>query len=218
MIAKTKTAIVLLLLLGTWFVLQNISSVRAIPIKQALASFPTTLGQYTMVHASKSTPGVRKMLGVDDEINFTYRAPTGQVINLYVGYYSAVGVTGGYHSPRNCLPGGGWGIDQITPYTLDTGIEGNTQSVISEMLIRNGNQYQVVLYWYQNRGRIIASEYWEKIYLVLDSLGMQRRDGTFVRIMKTVAEDDIGTASTEAAAFAEQVMSALESHLPGRSL
>ena len=53
---------------------------------------------------------------------------------------------------------------------LDKGIEGKDEATVSEMLIRNGDEYQVVLYWFQNRGRIIASEYWEKIYLVLDAL------------------------------------------------
>jgi EpsI family protein len=218
MIPKKVTITILLLILGTWFVLQNSSSVTAVPIKQSLASFPKRIGQWQMVHSSQSAEDVIEMLGVDDDIHYTYRNPAGKHITLYVGYYSAVGVSGAYHSPKNCLPGGGWGIDTINPYTLGIGIEGESQSVISEMLIRSGNKYQVVLYWYQNRGRIIGSEYWEKIYLVLDALRMGRRDGTFVRIMSTVQGDDIEKASQEAGAFAEQVMKNLEAYLPGRTL
>lgn len=218
MIPKKATFTVLLLILGTWFILQNSSSTTAVPIKQSLASFPKRIGQWQMVHSSQSAENIIKMLGVDDDLHYTYRNPAGKVITLYVGYYSAVGVSGAYHSPKNCLPGGGWGIDAINPYTLGIGIEGESQSVISEMLIRSGDKYQVVLYWYQNRGRIIGSEYWEKIYLVLDALRMGRRDGTFVRIMSTVQGDDIAKASQEAGAFAEQVMKTLESYLPGRTI
>jgi len=218
MIPKKITLIVLLLTLGTWFLLQNSSSVTAVPIKQSLASFPKSIGQWQMVHSSQSADDVIEMLGVDDDIHYTYRNSEGTLITLYVGYYSAVGVTGAYHSPKNCLPGGGWGIDAINPYTLGIGIEGDAQSVVSEMLIRNGNKYQVVLYWYQNRGRIIGSEYWEKIFLVVDALRLGRRDGTFVRIMSTVQGDNIEKASQEAGAFAEQVMKTLESYLPGRIL
>ncbi len=218
MIAKKVTITILLLTLGAWFILQNSSSVTAVPIKQSLTSFPKIIGQWQMIHSSQSAEDVIEMLGVDDSISYTYSNPAGQLITLYVGYYSAVGVTGEYHSPKNCLPGGGWGIDAINPYTLKIGIEGESQSVISEMLIRSGNQYQVVLYWYQNRGRIIGSEYWEKIYLVLDALRLGRRDGTFVRIMSTVQGDDITKASDEAGAFAELVMKTLESYLPGRSI
>jgi len=218
MIPKKSTFIVILLILGTWFAIQNSSSVTAVPIKQRLASFPKTIGQWQMIHSSQSADDVIKMLGVDDDIHYTYQNPAGKLITLYVGYYSAVGISGAYHSPKNCLPGGGWGIDAINPYTLGIGIEGESQSVISKMLIRNGNKYQVVLYWYQNRGRIIDSEYWEKIYLVLDALRMKRRDGTFVRIMSTVQGKDIAETSQEAGKFAEQVMKTLESYLPGRTL
>ena len=218
MIPKKITLTVLLLTLGTWFLLQNSSSVTAVPIKQSLASFPKSIGQWQMVHSSQSADDVIEMLGVDDDIHYTYRNSEGTLITLYVGYYSAVGVTGAYHSPKNCLPGGGWGIDAINPYTLGIGIEGDAQSVVSEMLIRNGNKYQVVLYWYQNRGRIIGSEYWEKIFLVVDALRLGRRDGTFVRIMSTVQGENIEKASQEAGAFAEQVMKTLESYLPGRIL
>ncbi|HIQ37675.1 MAG TPA: EpsI family protein, partial [Desulfocapsa sulfexigens] len=144
MIPKKITLIVLLLTLGTWFLLQNSSSVTAVPIKQSLASFPKSIGQWQMVHSSQSADDVIEMLGVDDDIHYTYRNSEGTLITLYVGYYSAVGVTGAYHSPKNCLPGGGWGIDAINPYTLGIGIEGDAQSVVSEMLIRNGNKYQVV--------------------------------------------------------------------------
>lgn len=218
MIPKKITLTILLLIMGTWFVLNNSASVTATPIKQSLASFPKHIGQWEMVHSSESSKDVITMLGVDDDIQYTYRNPDGRYISLYVGYYSAVGVKGGYHSPKNCLPGGGWGIDDINPHTLGIGIEGNSQSVISEMLIRSGDSYQIVLYWYQNRGRIIASEYWEKVYLVLDALRLQRRDGTFVRIMSAVPGDDIAATSQEVGAFAEQVMTTLESYLPGKTL
>ena len=218
MIPKKVTIIVLLLTLGTWFLIQNSTSVTAVPIKKSLASFPKTIGQWKMVHSSQSAENVIEMLGVDDDLHYTYRNPEGNLITLYVGYYSAVGVSGAYHSPKNCLPGGGWGIDAVNPHTLGMGIEGESQSVVSEMLIRSGNKYQVVIYWYQNRGRIIGSEYWEKVFLVFDALRMGRRDGTFVRIMSTVQGDDIAKTSRETGAFAEQVMKALESYLPGRTL
>ena len=218
MISKINTIIVLLFLLGTWYLLQNSIAVTPTPIKQSLESFPTTIGQWKVVHTSESSEDIIEMLGVDDDLQYTYQNPEGKIVTLYIGYYSAVGVTGAYHSPRNCIPGGGWGIDDISPVTLGTGIEGNNRSVVSQMMIRNGDQYQIVLYWYQNRGRIIASEYWEKIYLVLDALRIKRRDGTFVRIMATVQGNDFAAASDDATEFSEQVMNYLESYLPGSTI
>jgi len=159
--------ILVIILFGlTWYLLQMTSTVTPVPIKKTLASFPQKIGSYQLVNSSQSSFEVIEMLGVDDHIHFVYGDPSGNTVSLYVAYYDSVGVDGGYHSPKNCLPGGGWGIDTIKSVTLQAGIEGSKTSTVSEMLIRNGSKYQVVLYWFQNRGRIIGSEYWEKIYLV----------------------------------------------------
>lgn len=218
MISKVRVLIVLLLCALTWYAMQSTAEVRPVPIRQSLSTFPHTIGAYSLSNSFQSSAEVIEMLGVDDYIQYNYNSPDGRRINLYVGYYQAVGVQGGYHSPRNCIPGGGWGIDRIEERKLDAGIEGQDTSTVSEMLIRRGNEYQVVYYWYQNRGRIIASEYWEKIYQVLDALFKGRRDGTFVRIMTSVAGDDIAATEADMKVISEQVMAQLKDHLPGAKL
>jgi EpsI family protein len=215
---KGRLFIVLLMFAATWYILQTTSAVTPIPIKKSLASFPEEIGGYRLSDSFQSSADVVKLLGVDDYIQYNYVTPSQSWANLYVGYYSSVGVGGGYHSPKNCLPGGGWGIDTVKTVRLRAGIEGKSTSTITEMLIRQGDEYQVVFYWYQNRGRVIASEYWEKIYLVLDALLKGRRDGAFIRIMVTVKEADIEGAERRAQKFAEQVMVTLENHLPGSRL
>ncbi|PIE59078.1 MAG: EpsI family protein, partial [Desulfobulbus propionicus] len=82
----------------------------------------------------------------------------------------------------------------------------------------NGGSFQVVFYWFQNRGRIIGSEYWEKIYLIWDALTKGRRDGAFVRIISMVDGDGISAAEQRVAAFAEMVIPELEQFLPGEFL
>jgi EpsI family protein len=218
MISKTRAIIVLSLFALTWYVLQSTSEVTAVPIKKPLSAFPHQLNGYTLANTFQSSSDVLKLLGVDDYIQYNYENSSKQRINLYVGFYKAVGVTGGYHSPKNCIPGGGWGIAEVKDVALRSGIEGRKESTVAQMLIRNGSEYQVVLYWYQNRGRIIASEYSEKIYQVLDALLQKRRDGTFVRIMAVVREGDIAEAETRVRQFAEQTMTTLENHLPGARL
>jgi EpsI family protein len=220
MISKGRVVTVLALLAVTWYILQTTTEVTAVPVKKSLSLFPKQIAGYHLSNSFQSSAEVLEMLGVDDYIQYNYidEAKTNSRINLYAGFYKAVGVSGSYHSPKNCLPGGGWGIDRVQKVSLQTGIGGNDQAVVSEMLIRNGSEYQVVLYWYQNRGRIIASEYWEKIYLVLDALFKGRRDGTFVRIMTVAQDGDIEAAREQVQKFAEQVMPLLENHLPGASL
>lgn len=211
--------VVLLLLIGvTWVYLQKSSSVRPVPIKKSLSNFPQTISSYRLSNSFQSSADVIEMLGVNDYIQFNYISDYGDLINLYVGYYRAVGVEGAYHSPKNCIPGGGWGIHAVKEVKLQRGIEGNKHSVVSQMLIRRASEYQVVLYWFQNRGRIISSEYWEKIYQVLDALLKGRRDGTFVRIISHVQNGDIRETEARVKSFAEEVMGELENFLPGAEL
>lgn len=218
MISKARVLIIITLLAATWYTLQTTSQVTATPIKKSLSLFPHQIADYHLSNSFQSSAGVIEMLGVDDYIQYNYIDEANTYINLYAGFYKAVGVSGSYHSPKNCLPGGGWGIDTVKKVVLETGIENKRQSTVSEMLIRNGAEYQVVIYWYQNRGRIIASEYWEKIYLVLDALFKGRRDGTFVRIMTVAQDGDIKGAEARIKSFAEQVMPLLDQYLPGASL
>lgn len=218
MISKPRAIIVLALFALTWYVLHSTSGVTAVPIKKPLSAFPQRLDGYSLANSLQSSSEVVELLGVDDYIQYNYEDSAKQRINLYVGYYKAVGVTGAYHSPKNCIPGGGWGIAEVKDVDLRSGIEGKSQSTVAQMLIRNGSEYQVVLYWYQNRGRIIASEYAEKIYQVLDALLKKRRDGSFVRIMTVVRDGDIAAAESRVKEFAEQVMTTLDTHLPGARL
>ncbi len=209
---------VLVLLAATAFLLQQTGEVRPVAIRKSLASFPHTIGPWQLAKTFQSSSDVLELLGVDDYIQYNYISPSNEMINLYAGYYRAVGVEGGYHSPKNCIPGGGWGIDSIDSVVLDTGLGGRRFSTVSQMIIRRGKEFQVVLYWFQNRGRIIASEYWEKFYLVWDALFMGRRDGTFVRIIMFARDGDIAATKDKAKRFAESVMVELAEYLPGEKL
>jgi hypothetical protein len=47
-----------------------------------------------------------------------------------------------------------------------------------------------MIYWYQGRGRIEASEYRDKINTVWDSTLRRRSDGAMVRVMTSVGGDE----------------------------
>ena len=218
MIGKGRVLIVFMLFALTWYILQTTSEVTAITINKSLSGFPHTVGKYSLSNSFQSSAEVLKLLGVDDYIQYNYVDKSQDRVNFYAGYYGAVGVSGSYHSPKNCLPGGGWGIENVKRVVLNVGIGGKKQSTVSQMLIRNGKDHQVVLYWYQNRGRIIASEYMEKVYLVVDAILKGRRDGTFVRIMAVDSDGDLEATEQRVYKFAETVMPLLENYLPGAQL
>ncbi len=98
---------------------------------------------------------------------------------LYVGYYQSQRTGATYHSPQNCLPGAGWQFVESTylPVTV-----GGSVVTINQVVIQKGLDKQVILYWYHDRGRVIASEYWAKAYLLWDAATRNRTDGALVRI------------------------------------
>jgi hypothetical protein len=54
-----------------------------------------------------------------------------------------------------------------------------------------------MIYWYQGRGRAVASEYWGKVYTVIDSVRLRRSDGALVSV--TVPFVNSETAALETA-------------------
>jgi len=216
-ISLYRVLLVLLLLGCTAFLLHGVTGTARTPIKRPLAQFPATLGEWQVTSSHESSQAVVEMLGVDDYIEYNYSAPRLPSVNFYAAFYESVGTGGGYHSPKNCMPGGGWGIDSVQ--TVEIVPQGARPPVtITKMIIRNRNEYQVVMYWYQNRGRIIASEYWEKIYQVVDAVVMGRRDGTFVRLLAPVVNNDIQATEQELQRFAGLALAELDNFLPGRKL
>ena len=212
---KSRIVILLLCFVSTGYLIHHTNTVKPVAIKIPLDKFPRQIGDWKVEEVIHSSASVVQMLGVTDYINYEFVNSVGKRVNFYVGYYHAVGVDGAYHSPKNCLPGGGWGIASEKKVTLPVK---DGAATVTEMIIQNGPARQIVFYWYQNRGRIIASEYWEKIYLVLDALLRHRRDGAFVRIMAPCNKDSIQARETELKRFAAMVLEELKSFLPGADL
>src|SRR5437773_6776624 len=83
------------------------------------------------------------------------------------------------------------------PGTITITPEERPAFVANKYLIQNGDHKELLVYWYQGRGRAVASEYWGKVYTVLDSVRMRRSDGAMVRI--TTAVNDSKPATLQAA-------------------
>lgn len=149
--------------------------------RQPLKNFPEQLGEW-----SKAKPDqiidepTMKVLRASDYILRDYQRPDGQAANFYVGYYATQRDGASYHSPLNCLPGSGWTLSNADKVTISLP---NGQSFsANKYVIQNGDYKSLMIYWYQGRGRAVASEYWGKIYTVIDSVRLRRSDGAMVRV------------------------------------
>ncbi len=175
--------------------------------RTTLAAFPSTLGDWKQKGIDiKFDAGVESVLGTTDYTMREYTAADGRIANIYVGYYASQRAGATYHSPQNCLPGAGWVMRE--PQFIDiTTADGRTFTA-NRYIIENGVYKEVMIYWYQGRGRIEASEYRDKVNTVIDSVTRRRADGAMVRVMTSVGHDEAASltaASDLAARLAEQL-------------
>jgi EpsI family protein len=180
-----------LFIVGASFVLTSAYLVHAsqpeqIPPRAPFASFPTQIGGWTGQSAPDFERDVLQVLGVDEYVNRYYLSGK-QLAHVYIGYYRSQHTGSTIHSPMNCLPGAGWAPVTSGRIALSVSANGASSSVaVNRLIIQKGLDKQVVLYWYQSHGRTIPSEYWSKIYLVLDSIRLNRSDAALVRVIAPI--------------------------------
>ena len=186
----------------------------SVPVRsRQLSSFPATVGAWN----GRDVPideRVQDVLKASDLLNRVYVDTSGaNHIGVFVAYYDSQQRGGAIHSPKNCLPGAGWAIvrTEIAPITLPGHPE---PARVNQVLIQNGLSKQLVLYWYQSQGRIVASEYTAKICLLWDAATKNRTDGAIVRIVVPVFEDNEEAALNEARDFLGQAYPDLRELIP----
>jgi len=181
---------------------------EVVPEHEPLARLSTRLGEWRQRGDEiRFDPAVEDVLRASDYTMREYAALDGRVANIYVGYYSTQRTGATYHSPLNCLPGAGWVMSEPEVVSITTP-EGRTINA-NRYLLENGVYREVMLYWYQGRGRISASEYRDKLNTILDSVTRRRTDGAMVRVMT-----DVGDSEPKAQAAAADLAGQLEDQLP----
>ncbi len=184
------------------------------PLRKDFTDFPLHIEQWTGRELGIGAE-ILQVLKVDDYMMRQYRGAQGPPIGLYVGYYKSMRQGATYHSPKNCLPGSGWYFVQTGKMRLSVADQAGKTVEINKFVIQKGLDKQLVLYWYQDRGRVITSEYWAKIYMVWDAIFKNRTDGAFVRLTVPFTNDNEEKVLEQAEAFTERVFPLLQEYLPG---
>jgi EpsI family protein len=172
-----------------------------------LASLPLEVGQWHGTDVELESPVV-KAIGADDYLNRLYTGPHGNEIGLYVGYFGMQRTDESIHSPRNCLPGTGW--EPVGSSYISLQLADGHEVRINQYLVQKGFDRQVVLYWYQSHGRVIASEYTAKLYMVKDAITMHRTDSALIRVNTPLTD----SGKDRAAAFVADIWAQLDQRIP----
>ena len=205
-----RTALVVMLIVGAGIYSRGAGAVEATVERSPLVELPATIGQWQGREAAPLADDVVATLGVDDYVNRRYTDAAGLPVGLYVGYYHSQRQGDTIHSPQNCLPGAGW--RPVASGRVSVDADGRTVEV-NRYVIQKGLDRQVVLYWYQGRGRVVANEYANKGLLMLDAARLNRTSGGLVRLIAPVVTT-AEAATAELTSFAAALFPHLDRHLP----
>ncbi len=204
-----RAVIVAILLVSVSAGVQRAATREVTVARAPLSNLPLEIADW-QGHATAPFPDdIVATLGVDDYINRWYERG-GVPISLYVGYYASQRSGDTIHSPQNCLPGAGWVPTDIARQQLPLA---NGSVVVTRYEIAKGLKRQVVLYWYQGRGRVISGEYAHKAWLMLDAARYGRSDGGLVRLISPVISTPEASLR-DVSAFAVALLPHLQDSLP----
>jgi len=136
-------------------------------------------------------------------------------IEFYIAYYESQRKGSSVHSPRACLPGGGWEIQNFDQYKVPDAMQDIGGLRVNRAVISMGESRQLVYYWFQQRDRIVTNEYMVKWYIFWDALTRNRTDGALVRLVTSVPEGaDLAAADSRLQEFIREMDPTLAYYLP----
>jgi EpsI family protein len=209
-----RFGIVTLLMLATALVLQAHSRNEFFPPRTPLSSLPSQLDGW------KGTDSVLDqetldILGPGEFLVRTYE-DAGQLqpwINLYIAYFPSQKANDTIHSPNHCLPGAGW--VPTSREVVQIARPDGSSFPVNRYVVAKGGERQLVLYWFQAHGRVVASEWSAKYYLISDSIRMNRSDGGMVRLMTPMLDNESpAAAQARMMKLGSQFLPLLDSYIP----
>ena len=213
----TRAIALCCLLAATTVFLANARRSEVTVTRTAFSTFPRTVADWKSIVDPPLDEAVLKVLGADDYLSRVYYKPSGEAVGLFMGFYNSQRQGDTIHSPLNCLPGAGWEPVSQGRLRIDN-VDGQGRDVtVNRYIVQKGLDRQVVLYWYQSHGRVVASEYSSRLYLIHDAIRMNRTDGSMVRVIapiKLSATDDGAAAERLAEEFVRVLFPLLPAYLP----
>lgn len=162
---------------------------EVVPMKKAFSDFPLHWkGWVGEIHQLDDV--VLEKLRVSDYTLREYRKGHNSV-TLYIGYYGAQGEGAQIHSPKHCLPGGGW--FKVSEKIRTTDINNNKVRFV-EAVYQKANSKEMFIYWYKMKNAFITNEYTLKLYMILNSLKYRRNDAAFIRLSSSVISNSKDTS------------------------
>lgn len=187
-------AVYLLLVAGGLYI--HLHRDLSVPINKPLDRFPVSVNQWRMTGESRLSEEVQSVLKATDVLLREYVNTRGEEVTLYIGYHAGGKGSGEIHSPKHCLPGGGWHELSSRRTTIDAA---GARLNLVRAVYQKGESSELFMYWFQVRDKSISEEFSLKAAQIVNSALHRRRDASFIRISVPFESDE-----KKAAAVAQQ--------------
>jgi exosortase D (VPLPA-CTERM-specific) len=183
------------------------------PPRTSFDEFPSRIGEWTGHRDSLQAVYLDK-LRLDDYVLSDYSDSRGAPVNFYAAYYRTQDSTREVHSPHDCIPGGGWQIQNLQRRTFPA-VGGLSSFPMNRAVIQLGSTRQIVYYWFQERDRRLTNEYVVRWFLFWDALTRHRTDGALVRFVAPYpAGADEAVVDARIMQLATQIVPKLSRYIP----
>lgn len=188
----------------------NLHKDLVVPMNKSFDQFPRGLSGWRMTQDFPMSENIQKVLMATDTLTRRYESAEGKTVDLYIGYHGGGKDSGEIHSPKNCLPSGGWHEISTKRRILD--VSGSKIDLV-QAVYKKGDSKQLFLYWFQVQDKTVSDEYSLKIAQITNSMLNRRRDASFVRISVPFEVDESG-AMLLGERFAKDFYPVIQSYLP----
>jgi len=184
-----------------------------------LLLFPEQLGEWRAGSARMLEPEIERILAADDYLLIAFDKPDAEPpVDMFVAWYRKQTEGSGIHSPEVCIPAGGWEIAKIkqVEMIIETTDGQSIPVKLNRAVIQKGLSEQLVYFWYDQRGRKMASDYLAKAVTVLDAVAIGRTDGALMRLITPLARGETEeNADRRLQDFMAKSLSEMSAYVPG---
>ena len=175
------------------------------------ARIPLQLGEYHGVE-QRFSDETYEILQANQTTLRQYQDSRGVSYWLFIAYFKDQKYGSQIHSPRHCLPGGGWRIESLEEFPLRT--DNDFAVDANKLTIEREGQRQLMLYWYETRSGEIRNEFGLKFDLVKNALMFRPTDAAFVRLTVRAPDGNLAEAEQAGIRFLGALAGSLKAALP----
>jgi EpsI family protein len=162
-----------------------------VPLGRPFEEFPVSHAGWRMTGQASLGENIIKVLMPTDYLSRRYANADGASVDMYLSFFNGAPGAGRIHSPKHCLPGGGW--TEISSRHTTMELDGEAVNLVRAVYAM-GNNREVIYYWFSMRGRTMADEFSLKFAEITGSMFHRRRDQSF---MKISVQGDVGQEEAE---------------------